>query len=1146
MRWFWKTYSLGLAVLIFGLAIFRAGATTYYVDVNSANPTPPYTNWSTAAADIQDAVNQASAGDTVLVTDGVYQAGGEAVNGYELTNRVAITVPITVESVNGPTNTFIEGYQMPGTNGDGVDAIRGVYMTNNAALIGFTVSGGATLTSVNDLHSQSGGGIWCEATTNDVISNCVVVANEAYYAAGGVYQGTLLCCNVSQNSLMPGTFGYGGGVYEATAIESVIADNSIVYAFYGYGGGAYESTLVNCLVESNSIAKTTTGQSSGGGAFSSSLTNCVVADNSVPTNGSDNMGGGIFVGTAVNCTIVGNAAALAGGSFDANLDNCINYFNTGFNSSASNFDGGTFSNCCTAPLPSGGNNITNDPQLVSVSQISLSSPCRGAGNAVYSTGTDINGNPWANPPSIGCEEPQPGSMTGSIGVSIAASAATIALGYPITFQADISGLAYSNVWSIGDGPTVTNEPYVTYSWPAVGSYPVVLTAYNDSNPGGISVTNIITVYQPTVIYVVATNQTPVAPYDSWAKAATNIETAVAAAYPGTLVLVSNGVYSAGSDGGTNRVAVTQPITLQSVNGPSVTTINGGSTLRCVYLANGAVLNGFTLLDGHSGTGAGVYALSTNAIITNCVVVDCVAGTSGGGAWSGTLDNCFLALNSGGDGGGALGSTLNSCVVSNNVTTGSTGYGGGAFGGVLNNCVVVRNSAYEGGGAFSEPGYPLALNNCLIVSNTASYGGGLYNVPASFEVPLYNCLTNCVATNCVFTFNLSPDFGSATVAAQLNNCLINSNGIQAQGGPAVEGGYLSGCQLIGNEYGAADDSDEFLDNSRFVILSNCMLVANSGAHGAVYGGNLYNCVLLQNAGTEGGAASLSGLVNCLIISNSAASEGAPPAGGGVYECILTNCILAYNLATNGGGAYQSTLVNCTLAENTAVSGGGVYDCTNENCILYYNNGGDYYPSTAQDPLNNCCTTVLPTNGVRNITYAPVFVNLAGGDYHLQSSSPCINSGENAYILGAATDLDGNPRIVGGTVDIGAYEFQTPTSVISYAYLQQYGLPMDGSVDFEDLDGTGWDVYQDWIAGLNPTNSASVLAMLTPAVTNHASGITVSWQSVNGIPYLLQRSTNLLAQPFSAIQNVTGQTGTTSYTDTSATNNLPYFYRVGVVK
>jgi len=189
--------------------------------------------------------------------------------------------------------------------------------------------------------------------------------------------------------------------------------------------------------------------------------------------------------------------------------------------------------------------------------------------------------------------------------------------------------------------------------------------------------------------------------------------------------------------------------------------------------------------------------------------------------------------------------------------------------------------------------------------------------------------------------------------------------------------------------------------------------------------------------------------------------------------------------------------------------------------------------------------LPGSGTGNITNAPLYVDYAGGNLRLQSNSPCITSGDNAYVVGT-TDLDGNPRIVGGTVDIGAYEYQTPVSMISYAWLQQYGLPINTNTDTADLDGTGMNLYQDWVAGLNPTNSLSVLKMLRPAATNNPRGLVVSWQSVSNITYFLQSSTNLGAQPaFLTVQsNIVGQAGTTSYTDTTATNAGPYFYRVGV--
>ncbi len=256
--------------------------------------------------------------------------------------------------------------------------------------------------------------------------------------------------------------------------------------------------------------------------------------------------------------------------------------------------------------------------------------------------------------------------------------------------------------------------------------------------------------------------------------------------------------------------------------------------------------------------------------------------------------------------------------------------------------------------------------------------------------------------------------------------------------------------------------------------------------------------------------------------------------------------------SGGGAMYGMLNDCTLVGNSAaVSGGGAGDGYVNNCILYYNAAPsqDNYvlDGEAYGILNYCCIPDMPdgADGGGNITNAPTFVNWTNSDFHLQSNSPCINAGIDIYVH-STNDLDGNTRIVGGTVDIGAYEYQTPVSMISYQWLEQYGLPITTNIDTSDLDGTGFDVYQDWIASLNPTNPASVLAMLPPSAANNSSGITVTWQSVSGVFYNVERATDLTdPSSFIIIQyNVTGQAGTTSYTDGNATDNGPYFYRVSV--
>jgi hypothetical protein len=184
-------------------------------------------------------------------------------------------------------------------------------------------------------------------------------------------------------------------------------------------------------------------------------------------------------------------------------------------------------------------------------------------------------------------------------------------------------------------------------------------------------------------------------------------------------------------------------------------------------------------------------------------------------------------------------------------------------------------------------------------------------------------------------------------------------------------------------------------------------------------------------------------------------------------------LSGNQALYGGGAYEGTLINCVLFNN--IHQGVCEDCNSPGSL-----SGDNWLG---DPL------FVDTNGWTNL--------------RLQSNSPCINAGNNASVVGS-TDLLGNPRIAGGTVDIGAYEFQAPVSQISYAWLQKYGLPITAATDTADPDGDGVDNYHEWLAHSDPTNPFSFPPLLT--LIPYGPNIILTWPT-NAVGFTVQSSTNL---------------------------------------
>ncbi len=319
------------------LAIPLSATTIWVDDDNVAGP------WDGSEANpypfIQDGIDAAVGGDTVIVNDGTYKGNGN--RDLDFNGKA-----ITLQSENGPDVTIID------CEGNQENKHRGFYFHNSegseSIVDGFTIRNGFFLSIdynlygggiycyessptirgcvIKDNSADFGGGISCYGSS-PIITSCIIKDNSAYAGGGidcykdcsptiinctitgnndgGIYcedgAATITNCTISGNS---GGFSGGIGCYENSSpiISScTITENS---AYAGGGIGCLEDTsptIMNCIIKGN------TALDRGGGISLSSnvtITNCTITGNSAPD------GGGIFCGSATitNCIITGNSA----------------------------------------------------------------------------------------------------------------------------------------------------------------------------------------------------------------------------------------------------------------------------------------------------------------------------------------------------------------------------------------------------------------------------------------------------------------------------------------------------------------------------------------------------------------------------------------------------------------------------------------------------------------------------------------------------------------------------------------------------------------------------------------------------------------------------------------------------------------------
>jgi len=343
------------------LAGYAAGGDTHYVLLGNPSAAHPHTNWTTAAASLDDGLAAADPGDEVWVSSGVYHPTNRR-TGFALKNSIGLYGGFAGGETNRPQRdneanlTVLSGDmdRNDETNGLGyvgsaisTNALRG---SNSYHVVSWASSAGATNTvdgftisagrgrddpPVSFESDADGGGIHTTGTGVLHVRNCRIAGNRTGYDSYGGQGAGIRChgelvvsnCVIQGNCTAPGNLegGHGGGLAvsrSVTMIDTVVVSNRTGDAEFmeGYGGmGAGFLALAGATVRGCTIRGNITGAGpkSGGdaaGGYANELvvmSDCVVTDNQCGTGGTGGHGGGLLCseGLAATQTVfTGNSA----------------------------------------------------------------------------------------------------------------------------------------------------------------------------------------------------------------------------------------------------------------------------------------------------------------------------------------------------------------------------------------------------------------------------------------------------------------------------------------------------------------------------------------------------------------------------------------------------------------------------------------------------------------------------------------------------------------------------------------------------------------------------------------------------------------------------------------------------------------------
>lgn len=248
----------------------------------------------------------------------------------------------------------------------------------------------------------------------------------------------------------------------------------------------------------------------------------------------------------------------------------------------------------------------------------------------------------------------------------------------------------------------------------------------------------------------------------------------------------------------------------------------------------------------------------------------------------------------------------------------------------------------------------------------------------------------------------------------------------------------------------------------VKIDNCEFFDCVGmdAGGAVFNenGTIDNCIFSNCYSASGGAVYNKGVASRLTISNCSGLLGGGCFNSGtlshtkVFNCYADAVEFGETLGGQGGGVFSADgqVVGCVVYNNQSFRGGGIYlrggkvvNSTVQNNMLRAEsdtaNIGLFMPQLAASVLNTignpdaAATNFVKPSTFKGVSLAGTPVELIEANWALAAGSEFIDKGTLTPGIDEATDMAGNARVMGSSIDVGAYEYAgtvTPTITLTY--------------------------------------------------------------------------------------------------------------------